>query len=351
MPDDIPPAPPVPPVLPLPRPPPLPPAPDWQDYWAHEVAEKAKKKVLTHFGVLAALVSLLITLYGVSGITRLLEENFTAVVAKKEKEASARIERRLKDFEENKLKPFERTLSELERDVRAKHKVFTEQVLAPQYRTKAATSTASVGQSVDLSADIGAIRDQGAEGTTVGFSIAYVMQAAIKKRDQKTVTLSARGIFHEARKHDEWPGEDYSGTSTEGGLKGVQITGAYLEADWPYSATQAAPNAKPAYKISRYQKLTGIDEIKARLFAGQAVVAQINVTRDFDKPDARGHVVVRTPLLPIGGHSVAVVGYNEKTAEFTFANMWGAGWGNKGFATIRDTDLAKLLTGAYVLEL
>ena len=351
MPDDLPPTPPVPPNHPLAGPPPLPPAPDWQDYWAHEVAEKAKSKVLTHFGVLAVLVSLLITLYGVSGIKTLLEDKFTDLVAKKEKEASARIERRLKDFEENKLKPFEKTLAELELDVRAKHKVFTEQVLAPQYRNKMPASTTSADQSIDLSMDIGPIRDQGAEGTTIGFSIAYVMQAAIKQRDDKTVTLSARSIFNEARKHDEWPGEDYMGSSVEGGLKAVRTMGAYLESDWPYAAAQPARDAKPAYKIASYRKLAGIADIKARLFAGQAVIAQINITRDFDKPDARGHIVVKSPLAPLGGHSVAVVGYNGKTAEFTFANMWGANWGNKGFATIRDVDLAKILNGAYVLEL
>jgi C1A family cysteine protease len=327
----------------------LPPAPNWEDYWAHEVAEKAKAKVLAHFGILAVLVSLLITLYGVNGIKTLLEDKFVSLVEKKEKEASLRIEQRLRTFEKQKLEPFERALAELETDARARHKAFTEQVLAPQYRANA--SVAVAGQRVDLSADIGPIRDQGNEGLTVGFSIAYAMQAAIKQRDGKAAMLSARGIFNEARKYDEWPGEDYYGSSVEGGLKAMRATGAYLEADWPYAAAQPSKDARPAYKISHYHKLARVADIKARLIARQPVIAQLMITRDFDKPDARGHIVVKEPLKELGGHSVTIVGYDQNTAEFTLANMWGTGWGNKGFATIRDADLAKILTGAYVLEL
>jgi len=77
MPEETPAMPPVAPPAPVLGPPPLPPPPDWQDYWALEVAEKAKTKVLSHFGLLAALVFLLLTLYGVSGIKTLLEDKFT----------------------------------------------------------------------------------------------------------------------------------------------------------------------------------------------------------------------------------------------------------------------------------
>ena len=335
---------------PIPSAPKHPPPPSWEDYWAHQVAEKAKGKVLGYFGVLAALVSLLITLYGVNGIKTLLEDKFSKIVADREKEATARIERQIKDFEEGKLKSFVQKLEALEAEAKQKTESFVAKlVLPPQYREP--TQQIEI-QSIDMSADSGAIRDQGAEGTTVGFTVAYALQAAVKKRDGSAVTLSARSLYVQAKRHDEWPGEDYEGTSLEGALKAVKTVGAYLDVDWPYSSKAIPrPNAKPTYKISDYIALKGLQDIKAELLENKVVMVSINITNDFDRPDAKGRIVVRAPIKPIGGHSLSIVGYNSGTAEFKFANMWGTGWGERGFGYIRDVDLQKILVSAYIHKL
>ncbi|MEK6735813.1 MAG: C1 family peptidase [Pseudomonadota bacterium] len=335
---------------PSPLPPKLPLPPSWEDYWAHQVAEKAKTKVLGYFGVLAALVSILITLYGVNGIKTLLEDRFTKIVAEKEKEATARIERQLKEFEEEKLKSFGLQLEALEIEAKQKKEEYLAKlVLPPQYRE---TTPRGEIQSIDLSADAGAIRDQGAEGTTVGFTVAYALQAAIKKRDGKAVTLSARSIYVQAQKYDEWSGEDYEGSSVEGALKAVKASGAYLESDWPYSSkTAPSLNAKPSYKIADYTALKGIPEIKAALLGGKVIMVSIYITNDFDRPDSKGRVVIKPPIKIIGGHSLSIVGYNSGTAEFKFSNMWGTGWGERGVGYIRDVDLQKILDSAYTLKL
>src|SRR5688500_6613242 len=74
----------------------LPPEPKWEDYWAHRVAQEAKNKVLGYFGIATALVSLLMTLYGVDGIQKLLERRFTKLVDREQAKAEKRIARRLK---------------------------------------------------------------------------------------------------------------------------------------------------------------------------------------------------------------------------------------------------------------
>lgn len=55
--------------------------------------------------------------------------------------------------------------------------------------------------------------DQGSEGACVGFGISRA--ATMMNR----VEYDARWLYHEAQKIDEWPGEDYDGTSVDAGLQ------------------------------------------------------------------------------------------------------------------------------------
>lgn len=222
-------------------------------------------------------------------------------------------------------------------------------VLPPQYR---AETVQGVQESIDLSAEIGEIRDTGPEGTTVGFAIAYALQAAVKEKNHQSVTLSPRGIYVLAKQYEEWPGEEYEGISVIGGLKTVREVGAYFEDDWPYTSKSKPETAqKVAYKISTYSELTGIDQILNALRESKVIVATIQVTNDFDKTDNEGRVTVKLPLKTIGAKAITIVGYNENTAEFKFANDWGTGWGKNGFGLIKDTDLLRIMQAAYTVEL
>ncbi len=222
-------------------------------------------------------------------------------------------------------------------------------VLPPQYRAKILQIEK---EEIDLSSEIGVIRDTGAEGTTVGFAIAYAIQAAVKEKTNQIVEISARGIYVLGKKYDEWSGEDYEGTSATGGLKAVRDVGAYLEEDWPYSdKTIPKPKSKPIYKISGYSELKGIEQILNALRENKVVITTIQVTNDFDKTDKDGRVIIKLPLKTMGAKAISIVGYNADKAEFKFANDWGTSWGLNGFGLIKDTDLIKILASAYTVTL
>lgn len=222
-------------------------------------------------------------------------------------------------------------------------------VLPPQYRGKIVERAQ---EGIDLSGEIGEIRDTGPEGTTVGFAIAYALQAAVKAKTKQSVTLSPRGIYVLAKQYDEWPGEDYEGTSIIGGLKAVREIGAYLEDNWPYENKSKPKTArKTSYKISAYSELKGVEQILNALRENKIIVAMIQVTDDFDKTDKDGRVTVKLPLKTIGAKAISIVGYNKKTPEFKFANDWGAAWGKDGFGLIKDTDLTRIMQAAYVVDL
>lgn len=219
-------------------------------------------------------------------------------------------------------------------------------VIPPQYRE---TPDTSFEVDIDLSSAIGEIRDTGPEGTTVGFAVAYALQAMAYATREESLTLSPRGIYVLGKKYDKWPGTHYEGTSVAGGLEAVQKVGAYLEDDWPYSNLEAAKTgSKPAIKISSYVEVTEIELIIKSLEEGRIVIAEISVTEDFDEVSSSGKVTIRLPLETMGGKAIAIVGYNAETAEFKFANDWGAQWGANGFGVIRDSDLKQLLWSAYV---
>lgn len=224
-------------------------------------------------------------------------------------------------------------------------------ILPPQY--KKATKEEDF-EKIDMSQDIGEIRDQGPEGSVVGFSVAYAMQAAIKAKSNEVVVLSPRSIYNAAKEIDKSPIDIDTGAHLTSALRAVKETGAYLESDWPYAnKMKPKPKTKPAYKILSYQKLIKIEDILNEMKQDKVVIVGITATEEFMSSDAAksGKIVTRLPLKIIGGHSVCLVGYDGKEAEFKFANSWSKNWGANGFGFIRDSDLSRVLSDAYTLEL
>lgn len=312
--------------------------PDWDDYWAHKVAEKAKSKVLGYFGI-ATVILTIIGMKGLDEVRKNVEEKFEKEIMRKEKSASAKMDKLLADFERH----VETNKSEVNK---RRDDFLLVANLNMDYKKS------DLKEVIDLSAAIGPIRDQGQEGATVGFSVAYSLQAAIKSKYGKVEQLSPRGIYVLARKYDEYEGDNYEGTSVTGGLKALKAVGAYTEAQWPYKKDDPSlsipPNIKPVYRLSKFKQLSkDVQAIVQALQNGEVPIATITVTDDFGTVSSDGRVVIRS-TLEHGGHSVAIVGYDPNKAEFKFANMWGNDWGLKGFGIIRDSDLKKILIDLHV---
>ncbi|CAN7433502.1 MULTISPECIES: C1 family peptidase [unclassified Variovorax] len=220
-------------------------------------------------------------------------------------------------------------------------------VLPPQYRPQTADPRQD---EIDLSSAIGKIGDTGPEGTTVGFSVAYAIQAAASEAG-KEVVVSPRGIYVLSKKYDEWPGENYEGSSLLGAVKAAKEEGVYLEKDWPYDQKTVPVGKKPAFKLKSYAQAKSITAILNALREKKVVALTVQVTEDFDHVSKEGRVTIKLPLRDLGRKTITIVGYDAKTAEFKFANDWGTGWGSGGFGWIKDTDLARILDDGYTVEL
>lgn len=164
----------------------------------------------------------------------------------------------------------------------------------------------------------GPVLDQGAYPYCVGYAWRQWLSSALLKT--KTGP-TAPTIYSEAQKVDEWPGEDYGGTSVRGGAKVLQTLGHISNYVWAWDA------------------LT----VKNFILSGQGTtVVGSNWYEDMFTPNQDGFLTPTGPL--VGGHAYLIVGFSQDRNAFRMINSWGRVWGESGRAWVRYEDLQLLIS-------
>jgi hypothetical protein len=165
--------------------------------------------------------------------------------------------------------------------------------------------------------------NQGAEGACVGFGWTHEAMStpvAIAGLD----TAWARGLYWQAQKLDEWPGEDYSGSSVLAGAKAMQDVGYLVEYRWAFGAADVALGLASSGPV-----VLGIPWLSGMYQAPDGIMTPT------------GHIV--------GGHCILAYAYRTGTQSpfdepaIGLYNSWGPGWGKSGRAWIRQSALDDLL--------
>ena len=160
--------------------------------------------------------------------------------------------------------------------------------------------------------------DQGEEGACVGFGFAHELAARPVVVQNVTNDVAFR-IYGDAKKIDEWPGENYSGTSVLAGAKVLTARGNYVEYRWA----------------------TDVRDLALAIgYHGPAVLG-INWRDGMWDPDADGTLHVTGSVA--GGHCIICRGYSVRTRRFLLTNSWGPSWGLIGSCYVSEDDMAKLL--------
>jgi hypothetical protein len=161
--------------------------------------------------------------------------------------------------------------------------------------------------------------DQGTEGACTGFAVTH--EAAAKPVAVQGLSHStAQRVYHRARQLDEYPGEDYDGSSVLGAIKAAQELGWVGEYRWAF----------------------GIQDLRLAIgYKGPAVLG-INWYEGMFSPNADTNFISPTGAL-IGGHAILCNGYNASKDRFTLHNSWGKAWGRNGECFITGADLERLL--------
>ena len=77
------------------------------------------------------------------------------------------------------------------------------------------------------------ILDQKSEGACTGFAVAGAINL-LNQRAGRDIQVSPRMLYEMAKRCDEWPGEDYDGSSLRGAINGWKNMGVCEDSVWPY---------------------------------------------------------------------------------------------------------------------
>jgi len=220
----------------------------------------------------------------------------------------------------------------------------------------------------------GRILNQGNEGACTGFGLACVTNYLYWLRHLQTPRaklpppVSPRMIYELAKLYDEWPGQDYEGSSCRGALKGWHKHGICSWEHWPYPLNEAnegvfvRPSAgwdddaasRPLGVYYRVDRRSVVD-MQAAIYEIGAVYVSGEVHDGWSldaapMPAHHGQLPrIEHMARKTGGHAFALVGYNEH--GFVVQNSWGTGWGASGFAILSYEDWVTNGNDAWAMAL
>jgi hypothetical protein len=204
----------------------------------------------------------------------------------------------------------------------------------------------------------GQVLDQGSEGACTGFALAAVINLLNAQRGS-SFQASPRMLYEMAQKHDEWPGEDYEGSSCRGAIRGWRNMGVCSAGDWAYEEDQpgeltiARAMAARDNPLGAYYRLRpNVVDYHAALNEVGALYVSARVHAGWFEPKpskGQGLALIEPTPEPAGGHAFAIVGYNE--IGFIVQNSWGTAWGAHGFAIWTYADWQANVSDGWVFRL
>ncbi|SDP44083.1 C1 family peptidase [Desulforhopalus singaporensis] len=204
-----------------------------------------------------------------------------------------------------------------------------------------------------------AILNQGTEGACTGFGLAAVINLLNCQKRNLTFRASPRMLYEMAKKHDQWPGEDYVGSSCRGAIRGWKNMGVCSELQWPFvpgdpgELTIDRAKAARVCTIGAYYRLRPeINDYHSALNEVGAIYVSADVHAGWFAPGTGSEEflpIIKPSLTVEGGHAFAIVGYNS--CGFIVQNSWGPGWGAAGFALWLYEDWLENINDGWVFRL
>jgi hypothetical protein len=203
------------------------------------------------------------------------------------------------------------------------------------------------------------ILNQGQEGACTGFACAAVIDQ-LNARRGSDFRASSRMLYEMARRHDEWPGENYDGSSCRGVIRGWKNMGVCSESQWPYDTEEPgeltierAIHARSSPLGAYYRLRPEVVEYHAALNEVGALLVSAKVhsgwwnPRKHEPDDAMATILSNDDYE--GGHAFAIVGYDKR--GFIVQNSWGTDWGTGGFAIWLYEDWISSIIDGWVFRL
>jgi Papain family cysteine protease len=216
-----------------------------------------------------------------------------------------------------------------------------------------------VSESVDLRADLGAVRDQGPRPTCVAFAVTATHEQARRcRRGTLAEPLGEELLYWRCKQHD---GDLASGTHPASARVALHDPGQSAAALWPYDGARSEhggsytpPLAALADDALRRASLSAtsaeLGNLRERLRGGDTIVLGLDLWPGFYTPAGGDLNTPAAHELLGAGHAVALAGFDEDRRTLLVRNSWGPGWGEAGYGWLPYDALPLVGRGAWVVE-
>lgn len=202
---------------------------------------------------------------------------------------------------------------------------------------------ASLPPSVDLTAGMGPVLDQGSIGSCGPNSLCSMLMWNQQQQGQVQTYLSRLFLYYTTRDLMNTLESD-SGVDNRTMLRAINRWGFTEETLWPYSDDKTTFRKQPpqnVYQAALPNKVLDYSSVaqtsvsmKGCLAAGDPFLFGFTLYESFES-----QAVSRTGIVPmprqreqvLGGHDVVIVGYDDVSGRWKFKNSWSAKWGDKGY--------------------
>jgi hypothetical protein len=201
------------------------------------------------------------------------------------------------------------------------------------------------------------VLDQGREGACTGFGLATVANFLLRGRGKKASAdeVSAWMLYAMAKRYDEWPGEEYSGSSARGAMKGWHKHGVCAARLWEDATGESGLDETRAgdaihRPLGAYFRVNHKD-----LVAMHAAIGEVGILYATCRVHSgwqlvgKGEADIPYSADLIGAHAFAIVGYDRE--GLWIQNSWGPDWGSGGLARIGYGDWLENGTDVWVAAL
>jgi C1A family cysteine protease len=199
-----------------------------------------------------------------------------------------------------------------------------------------------LGSLIDLREKCPAPYDQGELGSCTANAIAFLCEYEWMKQAKPNPFVPSRLFIYYNERFLEGTTSSDAGANIRDGIKSLNKWGFPPEASWPYNITEFAdkpPSQAYVQALKEQVKDYGyinqnMINVKTALASLYPVVIGFTVYESFMSDE-----VAKTGKVPMpgknesvmGGHAVAIIGYDDDQSCWIVRNSWGSGWGDKGY--------------------
>ncbi|MBX7156449.1 MAG: C1 family peptidase [Bacteriodetes bacterium] len=200
------------------------------------------------------------------------------------------------------------------------------------------------------------ILNQGTEGACTGFGLAAVVNYLLRSRNnlKNVQDVSPWMLYDNARRYDEWQGENYDGSSARGAMKGWHKHGVCESKLWQKGGRLSREVAMNSLNqpLGAYYRIKSSDIVAMHCALTEVGIlyATADVHTGWENVDkSKGIIPYQSSNAIVGGHAFAIVGYTRE--GFWIQNSWGNTWGKNGYALISYDDWLKNANDVWVAQL